>query len=61
MLLAPDALAMVPGQMCCRALWVLEEDMVVLGHLGLHGVRCIWHPDSLLPLPVISWRLIAAP
>ena len=48
-----------PGWLCCRALWVLEEGMVVLGHLGLHAVRCVWHPDRLLPLPVISWRLTA--
>lgn len=48
-----------PGWMCCRALWVLEEGMVVLGHSGPTWGEADWHPVRLLPLPVISWRLYA--
>lgn len=35
------------------------EGKMVLGHLDLCRVKCVWHPDRLLPLPMVIWRLTA--
>lgn len=37
----------------------MGEGKMVLGHLDLCRVRCVWHPDRLLPLPMVIWRLTA--